>query len=168
RAVRPGSRLNCWKMKPMSRPRRRSRAAPRSFSSGTSSKNSRPAVGASSRPSRFSSVDLPDPERPTIDTWSPTSTSRSIERRISRVVKSGSWTLRATPSRRRSVIRSPLDAEAGVGAGIRERARHELQHEVALLHSPGDLDGDAVAESERDGGLHGLAIGADEVHDAGS
>ena len=66
RAVLPGSRWNCWKMNPTSRPRSRSRRPPETRASGIPSKTMRPLLGSSMRPSRPSSVDLPEPLRPTM------------------------------------------------------------------------------------------------------
>ena len=76
-ADRCGSRWNDWKTKPIRRARTaarsRSLARPRSMPS----MRSRPSVGRSRRPSRFSSVDLPDPDGPMIATCSPRQMVRS-------------------------------------------------------------------------------------------
>ena len=70
--VRWSSRWNAWKTNPIRSPRstarrrsRRRRSCPRR-PAGTS-----PPVGLSSSPSRCSSVDLPEPDGPTIDRYSP-------------------------------------------------------------------------------------------------
>ena len=69
--VRYGSRWKDWKTKPMrcarTAARSRSGAAPTSIPSISIV----PLVGLSSRPSRLSSVDLPEPDGPVIATCSP-------------------------------------------------------------------------------------------------
>mmetsp|Transcript_81479 Transcript_81479/g.226606 ORF Transcript_81479/g.226606 Transcript_81479/m.226606 type:complete len:188 (-) Transcript_81479:91-654(-) len=82
--VRSSIRLKLWNTKPM-RPRRRVLSR-RSLQPATfwPSNQYSPALGASSRPRRPSSVDLPQPEGPVMARYSPASMSRS--RRSSAVV----------------------------------------------------------------------------------
>jgi hypothetical protein len=69
-AVARGSRLNVWNTKPISR--LRTRASASSFMSDTSEPLSQysPEVGVSRQPTRFISVDLPEPDGPMIATYS--------------------------------------------------------------------------------------------------
>ena len=80
-AERCGSRWNDWNTNPMRSARtaergRRRRAARRRRRRASS----RRSVGRSSRPSTLSSVDLPEPDGPTMATYSPRSTARSTSR----------------------------------------------------------------------------------------
>jgi len=79
-AARCGSRWKDWKTKPICLARTadlsRSEAWPRFIPSISSV----PFVGRSSSPSRFSRVDLPEPDGPVIDTCSPGQTARSASR----------------------------------------------------------------------------------------
>jgi hypothetical protein len=63
-AVRTGSRLYNWKTKPMCRARQRDSFAPRRLLIVSPPMSMVPSEGASSPPSRLSSVVLPDPEGP--------------------------------------------------------------------------------------------------------
>ena len=69
-------RLKLWKMKPISRLRMRARSESESDSAGLPFSQYFPCVGESSRPSRDSSVDLPQPDGPAIETNSPCAISR--------------------------------------------------------------------------------------------
>src|SRR4029453_18358469 len=73
-------RKNCWNTKPI-RPAR-SADSSRSDSAETSCPSIRtvPALGRSSVPSRFSTVDLPEPDGPTIATRSPYRMDRQTPR----------------------------------------------------------------------------------------
>ena len=66
-----GTRWNVWKTNPISRLRSAASSRSRYDVTGAPSMLTRPRVGASSRPMRFSSVLLPQPEGPMIDTNSP-------------------------------------------------------------------------------------------------
>jgi hypothetical protein len=68
--VRSPIRLKLWKMKPISRLRMRARSA-RVEPGPAAVERVLPAVGVSSRPRIESSVDLPQPDGPEIDTYSP-------------------------------------------------------------------------------------------------
>ncbi len=74
-------RLNDWKMKPISRLRMRARSAAPSFSTCTPDKVYEPLVGVSSRPRIERSVDLPQPEGPPMETYSPLRTSNWMSER---------------------------------------------------------------------------------------
>jgi len=74
-AVVRGSRLNCWKTKPMVRLRSRARSSADMRPMSRPSIARLPLVGVSSPPIRFIMVDLPDPEAPMIATNSPASMS---------------------------------------------------------------------------------------------
>jgi len=69
-AVERASRLNVWKTKPISR--FRTRASRVSSIPETSCPRSQysPALGVSRQPSRFISVDFPEPDGPTMATYS--------------------------------------------------------------------------------------------------
>ena len=65
-------RLKLWKMKPISRLRMRARCGEaQALRPASRSARSAPSVGESSRPRIESSVDLPQPEGPAIETYSP-------------------------------------------------------------------------------------------------
>ena len=136
RRLRPASRWNCWKTKPTRRAAERARAASSSRPRRARRCGRSPLVGRSSAPSRLSSVDLPEPDGPTIATSSP----RAIRR--------------STPSRRRdrrlgyslttSAARSAL-GRGDLGPPFRSRTRrHGHHHQVASLQVVGDLDDPSV------------------------
>src|SRR2546423_681448 len=66
--VRSPIKLNAWKMNPMRRFLIRARSAAERFATGRSSSRYVPSVGVSSRPSSESSVVLPHPDGPAIET----------------------------------------------------------------------------------------------------
>ena len=70
-AVSVGSRLKNWKIKPILSRRTRVRSSSLRDGSGWPSIETCPEEGRSRQPMMFSSVDLPDPEGPTMDTISP-------------------------------------------------------------------------------------------------
>ncbi len=74
--VRSPIRLNAWKMKPISRLRIRARSLAVSPDTGRSFSRYVPSVGESSSPRIESSVVLPHPDGPAIDTNSPLRISR--------------------------------------------------------------------------------------------
>jgi len=63
--------LKAWKMKPISLLRMRARSDALMSCTGTPFRSYTPEVGVSSRPRIDSRVDLPQPEGPEIDTYSP-------------------------------------------------------------------------------------------------
>ncbi len=69
-------RLNAWKMKPISRLRMRARSESERFATGVPFRMYSPSVGESSRPRMESSVDLPQPDGPAIEMYSPFLMSR--------------------------------------------------------------------------------------------
>src|SRR4249920_1237796 len=75
-AVRFDSRLGNWKMKPMWRQRKSANSASGSIQISAPSNKTLPSVGLVRAPSIAISVDLPEPDRPTIDTNSPRRSSR--------------------------------------------------------------------------------------------
>ena len=79
----PSSRKNCWNTKPIRRAR--SAASSRSDSAATSCPATRtvPADARSSVPMMCSSVDLPEPDGPTIATSSPACTASETPRSTS-------------------------------------------------------------------------------------
>src|SRR5882672_7754160 len=64
-------RLNDWKMKPISRLRMRARSGSERPWTGRSFRMYEPSVGESRRPRMERRVDLPQPEGPAIETYSP-------------------------------------------------------------------------------------------------
>src|SRR6478672_3256648 len=76
-----GSRLYCWKMKPIFSLRMRASSRPDSPSTRSPSSEYVPEVGVSRQPRIDISVDLPDPDGPMSARNSPRSTARSIPRR---------------------------------------------------------------------------------------
>ena len=64
-------RLKFWKMNPISRLRVRARSRIVRLATGLPFSQYSPPVGVSSRPKIDSSVDLPQPDGPAIDTYSP-------------------------------------------------------------------------------------------------
>ncbi len=77
RAVSRSTRWNCWNTKPMRRPRTAvRRRSPRRLMSRPSMRTV-PVVGRCSAPTTFISVDLPEPDGPTMTTNSPVVTMRS-------------------------------------------------------------------------------------------
>ena len=106
-AVRAEKILNCWNTKPKSSPRMRARRpSPRRVVS-TPSSSYVPEVGASRRPMMLSIVDLPVPERPTMETCSPSATSRLTPRRMCKSSPSGRVTVRVTSRRHTRLIGCP-------------------------------------------------------------
>ena len=103
-AVRPGNRLNCWNTKPMSRPRIRAARRADSARMSSPSHSMVPVVGRSRSPSRFSSVDLPLPERPMMPTWSPAEIVRSTPVRMCSSLSSVRCTVRVTSDSRSNVL----------------------------------------------------------------
>jgi hypothetical protein len=79
-AVRFDSRLGNWKMKPTWRERKVARSLSASVHTSVPSSNSLPSVGMVKAPSMAIRVDLPEPERPTIETNSPRLSSRLTPR----------------------------------------------------------------------------------------
>src|SRR5438477_5461395 len=71
--VRSPIRLKLWKMNPISRLRTRARSEAGSSATGRPFSRYCPSVGESSKPRMDSSVDLPQPDGPAIDTYSPLS-----------------------------------------------------------------------------------------------
>src|SRR5262245_9223776 len=83
-AVSDGSSWNDWNTKPTERERSAARSSSSSAKRSVPSSSTLPPVGVS-RPARMaSSVDLPEPEAPTIATASPAVTLKSISRRMTR------------------------------------------------------------------------------------
>src|SRR5207253_9708629 len=71
KTVRSPIRLKLWKMNPISRLRTRARSDAASSATGRLFSKYWPSVGVSSRPRIDRSVDLPQPDGPAIDTYSP-------------------------------------------------------------------------------------------------
>src|SRR5712671_6434000 len=82
-AVRFDNRLGNWKMKPTWRERKVARSLSGSVHTSVPSSSSLPSVGLVRAPSIAISVDLPEPDRPTIDTNSPAFSSRLAPRTAS-------------------------------------------------------------------------------------
>ena len=78
KTVRSPIRLKLWKMKPISRLRTRARSDAGSSATGRPFSRYDPSVGESSRPRIDSSVDLPQPDGPAIETYSPLPISTSM------------------------------------------------------------------------------------------
>jgi hypothetical protein len=70
-------------MKPMRRERKVASSASESVQTSVPSSRSVPSVGLVKAPSMAIRVDFPEPDRPTIDTNSPTSSSRVTSRTAS-------------------------------------------------------------------------------------
>src|SRR5512134_3811750 len=83
-AVNDGSSWNDWNTKPTDLPRSSARASSSSVNRSVPSSPTVPTVGVSSPARIASSVDLPDPDAPTMATASPAVTLRSISRRMTR------------------------------------------------------------------------------------
>ena len=81
RAVRRSMRWNCWNTNPMRRPRTAASRASRSVLTSTPSMRTVPVDGRCSAPTMLSSVDLPEPDGPTMTANSPASTVRSTPSR---------------------------------------------------------------------------------------
>src|SRR5487761_2784514 len=81
-AFSAGSSWNDWNTNPSSLARSAARPSSPSANRSTPSRCTLPALGVSSPASRPSSVDLPEPEAPTIATASPAMTARSISCRM--------------------------------------------------------------------------------------
>ncbi len=77
----PSSRKNCWKTKPMARERRPESCPSDSPAVSSPATRTLPAVGRSSVPMTCSSVDLPEPDGPTMATSSPACDRRATRRR---------------------------------------------------------------------------------------
>src|SRR3954470_176553 len=81
-AVRAGRSWNDWKTKPSRRPRSSARWSSSRARKSCPSRCTLPAVGVSSPARSARSVDLPEPEAPTMASASPEVTSRSMSRRM--------------------------------------------------------------------------------------
>src|SRR5215208_935734 len=103
--VRSPIRLNAWKMKPISRLRMRARSEKERSATCLLFNQYLPSLGVSSRPRMDSSVVLPQPEGPAIETYSPFLISRWMPDRAWVSTSSVKNTL-VTPSR---WIRDPLE-----------------------------------------------------------
>ena len=79
-AVKFDNRLGNWKTKPTWQARNVARSLSDSVHTSVPSSKSRPCVGLVKAPSMAISVDLPEPERPTIEMKSPRPTSRLASR----------------------------------------------------------------------------------------
>src|SRR5712691_2691604 len=82
-AVRFDSRLGIWKTKPICRARKLASFDSESVQTSVPSSNSLPCVGLVKAPSIAIRVDLPEPDRPTIETNSPAASSRLAPRTAS-------------------------------------------------------------------------------------
>src|SRR5262249_29639048 len=127
-----------WKMNPIVS--RRTRVRPSSVRLPRISPSTRtwPAVGRSRPPTRLSSVDLPDPDGPMIETISP----RGIDRGTSSGARTGRWPSNCLETRSSSII----------GVSIMTAAGGRLDPSGA---AEADGDGPVVAENHRDGAAAG-------------
>src|SRR6266851_614067 len=82
-AVRLDSRLGNWKTKPTWRERKVANSASERAQTSAPSSDSFPRVGLVKAPSMAIRVDLPEPDRPTIETNSPARNSRLAPRTAS-------------------------------------------------------------------------------------
>jgi len=78
--LRLETRLGNWNTKPIPRERTVARSASCSFQISVLPMSTLPSLGSAKAPSIASSVDLPEPERPTIETNSPAASSRLAPR----------------------------------------------------------------------------------------
>jgi hypothetical protein len=102
--VRLSIRLKNWKTKPSSARRSRARRASPASSTRSPCRQISPAVGRSSPPSRFSSVDLPQPLGPVTARNSPWPSSRSTSRNATTSASPLPCTLRSPRASSTSVI----------------------------------------------------------------
>src|SRR3990167_10224461 len=96
-AVRRGTRWKLWNTKPMRWLRTRACSSGESVVTSRPSRRYRPVLGLSSRPSRFKSVDLPEPDGPITATYSPALMDRFRLRRAC-PSESPRWKPRSMPA----------------------------------------------------------------------